>query len=132
MGEGGGFDIVCFDCDSTLSQVEGIDELGCRAGLAQEIAPLTEAAMAGEIALDAVYGKRLALVRPDRASIDWLGQRYIDKMVQDAPHTVKALRRAGKDVHILSGGLRQAILPLGALLGIPSANIHAVDVMFHA
>ncbi|MEM7192416.1 MAG: HAD family hydrolase, partial [Pseudomonadota bacterium] len=48
------------------------------------------------------------------------------------PQTVTALHRADKDVHILSGGLRQAILPLGAMLGIPSGNIHAVDVMFHA
>jgi phosphoserine phosphatase len=44
MGAHRSFAAVCFDCDSTLSRIEGIDELARRAGLEQEIAPLTDAA----------------------------------------------------------------------------------------
>ncbi|BAQ16779.1 HAD-IB family phosphatase [Methyloceanibacter caenitepidi] len=124
------FDIVCFDCDSTLSRVEGIDELARRAGAETEVAPLTAAAMAGELALDAVYGKRLDLVRPDRAAVEWLAKLYVEKMVPGAVESVQTLRGAGTDVHIISGGLRQAILPLADTLGVPVANVHAVDVMF--
>ncbi|WP_108681212.1 HAD-IB family phosphatase [Methyloceanibacter sp. wino2] len=124
------FDIVCFDCDSTLSRVEGIDELARRSGVEQEVAPLTAAAMAGEIALDAVYGRRLDLVRPDRAAVEWLAQLYVEQMVPGAEESVQALCGAGTDVHIISGGLRQAILPLADTLGVPVANVHAVDVMF--
>ena len=128
--QGRSFDLVCFDCDSTLSRVEGIDALARRAGVEQEVAPLTAAAMAGELALDAVYGKRLDLVRPDRAAVDWLAGLYVEQVVPGAVETVEALHGAGKDVHIVSGGLRQAILPLAARLGIPFENIHAVDVVF--
>ncbi len=42
------FDIICFDCDSTLSKIEGIDELGRRVNMLDEMAILTNAAMNGE------------------------------------------------------------------------------------
>ena len=44
----GKFRAVCFDCDSTLSRLEGIDELASRYGRKDEVALLTEAAMNGE------------------------------------------------------------------------------------
>lgn len=128
--QGRSFDLVCFDCDSTLSRVEGIDALARRAGVEQQVAPLTAAAMAGELALDAVYGRRLDLVRPDRAAVDWLAELYVEHVVPGAVETVEALHGAGKAVHIVSGGLRQSILPLAARLGIRFENIHAVDVVF--
>ena len=128
--QGRSFDLVCFDCDSTLSRVEGIDALARRAGVEQQVAPLTAAAMAGELALDAVYGRRLDLVRPDRAAVDWLAELYVEHVVPGAVATVEALHGAGKAVHIVSGGLRQSILPLAARLGIRFENIHAVDVVF--
>lgn len=124
------FDIVCFDCDSTLSRIEGIDELARRAGVEAEVAPLTAASMAGTLPLDAVYAERLTMVRPDRAAVDWLGQRYIEGLVPGANETVAALTRAGTSVHIVSGGLRLAIEPLAATLGVPASHIHAVDVVF--
>ncbi|MGD2025494.1 MAG: HAD-IB family phosphatase [Methyloceanibacter sp.] len=127
---GRNFDIVCFDCDSTLSRVEGIDALARRAGVEEEVVPLTEAAMVGDLRLDEVYGKRLDLVRPDRAAIEWLGKLYVEEIVPGAIEAINTLHAAGKDVHIISGGLRQAILPLAAELSVPSENVHAVEVIF--
>lgn len=129
-GQKRGFDIVCFDCDSTLSRIEGIDELARRTGVEREVAPLTAAAMVGTLALDTVYAKRLSLVRPDRAAIEWLGRRYVEEMVPGAPETIAALTRAGKSVHIVSGGLRPAIEPLARVLEIPPSHVHAMDVIF--
>jgi phosphoserine phosphatase len=130
MGRKRAFDIVCFDCDSTLSRIEGIDELARRAGVEDEVAPLTAAAMVGAISLDSIYARRLSAVHPDRASIEWLGRRYIEEMVPGAPETIAALNRAGTSVHIVSGGLRPAIEPLASVLDIPAAHVHAVDVVF--
>ena len=124
------FDIVCFDCDSTLSRIEGIDELARRAGVENEVAPLTAAAMTGSLPLDAVYERRLSAVCPDRAAIEWLGQRYVEEMMPGARETIMALHRAGKPVHIVSGGLRQAIEPLARVLEIPASRVHAVDLIF--
>jgi len=124
------FDCVCFDFDSTLTRLEGIDELARRAGVMDEIAPLTAAAMDGTLALDEIYGRRLAIVRPDRAAITWLAARYIEDKVAGAFETIAALQRANVPVHIVSGGLRDAILPFAAEAGIASNCVHAVDIAF--
>ncbi|ANE54368.1 HAD-IB family phosphatase [Methylomonas sp. DH-1] len=126
------FDVVCFDCDSTLSRIEGIDELARRNGIFDEVAALTDAAMNGELALEEVYAKRLELIKPDKASIDWLAALYISELVDGVVETVAALRANAKQIHIISGGLRQAILPLAEQLGIPEQHVHAVDVEFGA
>ena len=55
---------VIFDCDSTLSRIEGIDELADIAGVTRQVRQMTDAAMAGEIGLEEVYGKRLELIKP--------------------------------------------------------------------
>ena len=125
------FDIVCFDCDSTLSKIEGIDELGRRAGLFDELVALTNAAMNGELALEEVYGKRLDLIKPDQADMDGLAQLYISEMVAGVEDVFSTLLALGKQVHIISGGIRQAILPLAEKLGIPANHVHAVNVLFN-
>ncbi len=124
------FDVICFDCDSTLSKIEGIDELARRVGMGVEIAKLTDAAMNGEFPLEAVYERRLALINPNKASIDWVAELYISEIVAGVKEVFSSLLAQGKNVHIISGGLRPAILPLAAYLGLPENNIHAVDVYF--
>jgi phosphoserine phosphatase len=126
------FDIVCFDCDSTLSKIEGIDELGRQSGLFDELVALTNAAMNGELALEDVYGKRLSLIKPDKAQMDSLADLYIAEMVEGVEQVFSTLLAQGKQVHIISGGIRQAILPLAEKLGLSADRVHAVDVLFNA
>jgi len=126
------FEIICFDCDSTLSRIEGIDECAKAVGLGEEMAKLTHAAMNGELALEAVYQKRLDLIRPNEKAIKSLGDLYITEIVEGVTEVFSILQKHGKQIHIISGGLRQAILPLAALLQIPEKNVHAVDVIFNA
>ncbi len=126
------FDIICFDCDSTLSKIEGIDELGRRSGLFDELVALTNAAMNGELALEDVYGKRLSLIKPDKTQIEWLADLYVAEMVEGVEVLFSALLAQGKQVHIISGGIRQAILPLAEKLGLPADHVHAVNVLFNA
>ena len=126
----GRFGTVVFDCDSTLSSIEGIDELA--SGRRAEIAALTDAAMDGQIPLEAVYGRRLALVRPSRAALAALGRRYAETLVPDARETVAVLRAEGVEVRVLSGGLRPAVAALAAELGVPDEMVAAVAVRFDA
>ena len=122
-----GIRIVFFDVDSTLSAIEGIDELA--AGNA-EIAALTEAAMNGDVAMDEVYAKRLEIIRPHRSRIDELGRLYVERMIPDAPDVVRTLQAAGMEILIVSAGIRQAILPLAERLGIPERAVNAVELVF--
>jgi phosphoserine phosphatase len=125
------FDIICFDCDSTLSKIEGIDELGRHVDKFDEMVALTNAAMNGELALEEVYGKRLDLIKPDQAQMAWLADLYISEIVEGVETVFNTLLAQGKQVHIISGGIRQAILPLAKKLGIPETQVHAVDVLFN-
>lgn len=124
------FDAVCFDCDSTLSRIEGIDELGRRAGCLDEIAAMTNAAMDGGLSLDAIYQKRMDLVRPARSDLQWLSQRYAEEAVDGAHHVISQLQEAGVHVYVISGGLLPAIIPSAKTLGIDAENVFAVDVHF--
>jgi len=123
------FRTVLFDCDSTLSTIEGVDEL---ARGHPEVHALTEAAMRGEVPLEEVYGRRLEIVRPSRAAVDALGRRYIETMVPGARETVRALLDAGVRVRVISGGLRPAVVALARELGLEDDDVAAVDVYFSA
>lgn len=122
------FGAVLFDCDSTLSSLEGIEALA--AEHRAEVTRLTEQAMRGEVPLEQVYGRRLELVRPTRDRVAALGREYIDTMVEDAREVVTALRAEGIDVRVVSGGLLPAVRALAAELGIDAARVAAVDVRF--
>lgn len=125
--------VVC-DADSTLAGVEGIDWLATRRGaeVAAAVAQLTDDAMAGRVALDAVYGERLARIRPTRDDIAALGDAYVAALAPGAIATVQALRAAGVRVVIVSGGLRPALLPMAHALGVAERELHAVDLAFDA
>ena len=125
------FHSVILDVDSTVSALEGIDWLAARRGpdVAARVTDATERAMRGEIALDAVYGERLALVRPGRDDLAALAAAYVESIVPGAAEAVARLREAGVRVALVSGGVRQAILPLARTLGVDPRDVHAVDVV---
>jgi phosphoserine phosphatase len=122
------------DVDSTLCGVEGIDWLAERRGgdVGRRVAQLTDRAMRGEIALDAVYGERLALVAPTRQDVRALAEVYVATLATGAEAAVERIRRAGRRVVLVSGGLREAILPVAVRLGLPETDAHAVSVRFDA
>lgn len=128
MAVGPPFEVVFFDCDSTLSAIEGIDALAMRAGVSAEIASLTQEAMDGRLPLEAVYGARLARTRPGREAVEWLAEHYVEMLVPGAREVVATLTALGKEVHIVSGGIRQAVLGLAEAVGVPAARVHAVDL----
>ncbi|MGL4397407.1 MAG: HAD-IB family phosphatase [Hyphomicrobium sp.] len=123
---------ICFDCDSTLSTIEGIDELAERAGCVDDIAPLTTAAMDGRLAIEEVYARRLDILRPDAEALAWLGRRYVETMVPGAVEAVTALRRSGRVVAVVSGGLKAPVAALAAVLGVAPDLVRAVDVHLDA
>jgi phosphoserine phosphatase len=125
---------VFFDCDSTLTAVEGIDELARDAApeVAREVERCTAAAMEGRMPLQEVYARRLQAIRPSRDGVARLGRRYVERMVEGARETVRGLRCRGVATGVVSGGLRPAVLVLTDALGIPPTSVHAVDVHFDA
>lgn len=124
------FGSVIFDCDSTLSAIEGIEELA--ASHRAEVERLTDAAMRGEVPLEQVYGRRLELIRPTRAQVTALGHRYIDTILPDAREVIQALHAGGIVVRVISGGLLDAVAPLARSLGLDDEDVAAVALRFDA
>lgn len=124
------FRTVIFDCDSTLTAIEGIDELG--RDHREEVARLTNLAMSGAIRLEEVYAQRLGLLRPSQAEVARIGALYIERMVAGAEETVRTLRAEGIEVRVLSGGLAPAVRILARHLEIGDDHVAAVEIFFAA
>jgi phosphoserine phosphatase len=125
------FDLIFFDCDSTLSSIEGIDELARFKGKELRVSVLTEKAMNGELDLAEVYGKRLKAIRPTRGQLKAIEAKYWDSLVPDAQAVIAALRHLGKQVFIISGGLAEPVRGFGKRLGVPPENIRAVELEYN-
>jgi phosphoserine phosphatase len=127
------FNSVVLDVDSTLSGIEGIDWLAQLRGseISAWSTALTDKAMRGEIPIEAVYGERMRVVQPALAEIEELGRVYVERVAPRARETLEALRKSGVQVVMVSGGLREAILPLAGKLGVLSTDLHAVSIFFN-
>jgi phosphoserine phosphatase len=125
------FDLIFFDCDSTLSSIEGVDELARLKGKEWRVSLLTQKAMNGDLDLRDVYGKRLKAINPTRGQLAEIEQMYWDCLVPDAIEVIAALHLLGKQVFIISGGLAAPVRGFGNKLGVPAERIRAVELEFN-
>lgn len=125
------YDLIFFDCDSTLSTIEGIDELAKLKGKEGRVGLLTNKAMNGDLDLSEVYGKRLKAIRPTRGQLKAVEERYIETVVEDARAVIAALHFLEKRVFIISGGLVDAVRGFGRWLGVPPDHIRAVELEYN-
>lgn len=125
------FDLIFFDCDSTLSTIEGIDELAKLKGKETRVSILTDKAMNGDLDLSQVYGKRLKAIRPTLGQLKEVEELYAQTIVPDAAEVIAALQFLGKEVFIISGGLVDAVRGFGRKLGVASNHIRAVELEYN-
>ena len=99
------FALIAFDMDSTLINIECVDEIAAAAGRRAEVAAITEAAMRGEIAdyKDSLR-RRVALLAgvPVAALHEVLQQRL--RLNPGARELVRACQSAGLKTLLVSGG----------------------------
>ena len=126
------FASVVLDVDSTLCGIEGIDFLAARRGaeVGREIAQVTERAMRGEVRLESVYGERLGLIRPTVGDLDALRDAYVRTLAPGARESIAAMRAAGVQLMLVSGGIWQAIQPVARSLGFADEELNAVALRF--
>jgi len=124
--------LLLFDCDSTLSAIEGIDELGRLRGpeVFKAVEDMTTKAMDGRTPMESIFAKRLDMIKPTLKELESIGQKYIQQVEPTALDTIKKLKDAGWTVIIVSGGFTQAIRPLAQYLGIE--RVEAVELRFNA
>ncbi len=125
------YEHVFFDCDSTLTAVEGIGVLAASTGKQAEIERLTNLAMDGQLDLEDIYARRLQAINPTRAQIREIRRVYKRNTVDDAAEVIAALHAMGHKVYIISGGLAEPVEEFGVYLGVPRQRIRAVGVQYN-
>lgn len=124
--------LICFDCDSTLSAIEGIDELARLRGpqVLAQVAAMTHETMEGRTPIDRVFARRLEIIRPRREEVEAVAAQYIATVEPDAAAVITRLKADGWTPVVLSAGYTQAIEPLARFLGID--RVEAVPLRFDA
>jgi phosphoserine phosphatase len=119
--------LVVMDMDSTLIPIEVIDELARAHGVAEQVAAVTERAMAGEMDYDVSLRSRLALLKGMDVSV-------LERLAADLPLTdgaerlIRVLKRLGYRTAVISGGFSIAADSLKARLGIDYAYSNTLEV----
>ncbi|MDP2262020.1 MAG: phosphoserine phosphatase SerB [Hydrogenophaga sp.] len=123
------FKLIAFDMDSTLINIECVDEIADAVGRKAEVAAITEAAMRGEIAdyKDSLR-RRVALLKG--VTIADMEQVYVERMRINpgAAELVQACKAAGLKVLLVSGGFTFFAHRVRDTLGIDFVRANVLEV----
>ncbi|KRP26810.1 MAG: phosphoserine phosphatase SerB [Porticoccaceae bacterium] len=119
--------LVVFDMDSTLIDAEVIDELAYEAGVGEQVAAITEAAMQGELDFKQSFTQRVGLLKG--LSADVL-QSVAERLVlnEGAEHLISTLRKLGYKTAIVSGGFTFFGQHLQKRLGVDYVYANQLDI----
>jgi phosphoserine phosphatase len=123
------FKLVAFDMDSTLINIECVDEIGAAVGKKEEIAAITEAAMRGEIAdYKESLRRRVRLLRG--VTMADLEQVYVERLQLNpgARELVAACKAAGMKTLLVSGGFTFFTDRVRDTLGIDYTRSNVLEV----
>jgi phosphoserine phosphatase len=123
------FKLIAFDMDSTLINIECVDEIADAAGRKAEVAAITEAAMRGEIAdyKDSLR-RRVALLKG--VTVAHMEEVYAQRLRLNpgAAELVAACKNAGLKVLLVSGGFTYFTDRIRDRLGIDFARSNVLEV----
>ncbi|MDG1818298.1 MAG: phosphoserine phosphatase SerB [Porticoccaceae bacterium] len=119
--------LVVFDMDSTLIDAEVIDELAIEAGVGEQVAAITEAAMQGEIDFKQSFTQRMALLKGlDVSVLQSVAERL--RLNEGAEHLISTLRKLGYKTAIVSGGFTFFGEYLRERLGVDYVYANQLDI----
>ena len=119
--------LALFDMDSTLIDAEVIDELAIEAGVGEQVAAITEAAMQGEIDFKQSFSQRMALLEGLREDVlESVAARL--RLNEGAEHLIKTLKQLGFKTAIVSGGFTFFARYLQRILGVDYVYANELDI----
>jgi phosphoserine phosphatase len=119
--------LVVFDMDSTLIDAEVIDELAIEAGVGEQVAAITEAAMQGEIDFKQSFTQRMALLKGlDVSVLQSVAERL--RLNEGAEHLISTLKKLGYKTAIVSGGFTFFGEYLQQRLGVDYVYANQLDI----
>lgn len=120
--------LVVFDMDSTLIDAEVIDELAVEAGVGEQVAAITEAAMRGEVDFKQSFVQRVALLEGlSEGVLQTVAKRL--RLNDGAEYLLKSLKQLGFKTAIVSGGFTFFARHLQKQLGVDYVYANELDVV---
>lgn len=120
--------LVQLDVDSTLITQEVIELLAAKAGVGNEVAKITQAAMRGELDFEHSLRARVALLKGLPESVISEVQREIT-LTSGASVLIRTLQRLGHAISVVSGGFIDVIAPLISELGIVHFRANKLEIV---
>ncbi|MGZ5181334.1 MAG: phosphoserine phosphatase SerB [Ramlibacter sp.] len=123
------FKLIAFDMDSTLINIECVDEIADAVGLKDEVAAITEATMRGEIAdFKESLRRRVALLRGVTVADMELVYTTRLRLNPGAERLVAACKAAGLRTLLVSGGFTFFADRVRERLGIDFARSNVLEI----
>lgn len=118
--------LLCFDMDSTLIQAEVIDELAKIAGVGNQVASITAAAMRGELDFNESFSARMALIKGfNKSALQGIAASL--PLMPGATELFATLNHLGFKTAILSGGFDFFAQHLQKKLSIDYIHANTLD-----
>lgn len=123
------FKLVALDMDSTLINIESLDEVADYAGLKQEVAAITERSMNGEIDFGESLRRRVALLKGlDVSALERVYEERLE-LNPGAARLIGGLQKQGINTMLVSGGFTFFTERLKRRLGLNFAYANELEVI---
>lgn len=123
---------IIFDFDSTLVSIETLDTLILAniqdPAIQAAVSAITHQGMCGDISFAESLTRRLAMATITKNQVQAFAQQVCDYLTPGIEVLCHRLKQTGWDIWIMSGGLKEIILPCAKRLGISPNNVGAVEV----
>jgi D-3-phosphoglycerate dehydrogenase / 2-oxoglutarate reductase len=124
---------LIIDFDSTLIEVEALDELAALAladrpggvEIAAEIARITDLGMEGKLPIDESLRRRLTLLDARRADVETLATALKGRITPSFRTNAAFFERNRERIYVISNGFKDYIVPVVKELSIDGAHVFA-------
>ncbi len=126
------------DFDSTFTKVEALDILAAivmegkenKPEIEAKIKDITEQAMEGRLTFDKALQQRLALLSVNKTHLSLLIEKLKTSISDSFLRNEDFIRQYADHIYIISGGFKEFIIPVVAMLGIQEDHVFANEFIF--
>lgn len=127
------------DFDSTITKVEGLDQLAAIAlkenpngkEIVNKIIRLTELGMSGELSFSEALKQRISLLKANKIHLDILIEFLKNNISDSFQRNINFLTKYSDQILVVSSGFKEFILPITEILGIKSENVYANTFIYN-
>jgi D-3-phosphoglycerate dehydrogenase len=131
--------IFIIDFDSTITKVEGLDQLAAIAlahssdgtKVVQQIKELTDAGMNGELSLSESLSRRMSLLNANKRHVDALVEFLLENISDSFERNKKFLQEYADQILVVSSGFKDFIIPVVSYLGLKAENVYANTFIYN-